>query len=322
MVRFLGSAILLICMILSGCASIKVASDYEQALRAFQKQLYADAETHLQSALRQKPRNERSLSLQGWVFFKMGMMEESEKVFKLAYQINPENISTVEGLAWIDYAKGQNQDAKNRFRKMIKYALAHFNNPYWADYPIADREYIQSVHSNANYGLGLIAKRMGQWDLARKYLEEAINRPSASIDLEEMRSLLVEILFELREFKQALTHYQILKSGRENSSFFLNRYAWCLYQTGNIEEAKPFFLKSRALIASEAERYRGTSTVQNVTGKLIAKRIAETYYGLALIYAKEKNMEEGRKELSFALSLSPFFHSPEEITKVFKPFPE
>jgi tetratricopeptide (TPR) repeat protein len=250
------------------------------------------------------------------------MMEESEKYFELANRINPENVSAMEGLAWIDYVKGRNESAEKRFQKMIKYAEEHFRNPYWREYPLADQGYIQSVHSNANYGLGLIAKRMGRWDLARKYLEEAINQPNQSIDLEEMRSLLAEILFGFGEFEQALIHYQILILGREASFFYLNRYAWCLYRNGKIEEAKSLFLKSKALIALEAERYRGTSTVQNTTEKLMAKRIAETYYGLAILYAKERNMEEGKKELIFALSLSPFFHSPEEIIKAFKSISE
>ncbi|MBM4346663.1 MAG: hypothetical protein FJ107_00870 [Deltaproteobacteria bacterium] len=322
MVRFLGSAILFICLALSGCASLKISTDYERALVAFQKQLYGETETHLQSALRQNPHHEKSLSLQGWVSFKIGMMEEAEKYFELANRINPENVSTVEGLAWIDYVKGRNETAEERFRKMLKYAEEHFRHPYWKEYPPADRGYIQSVHSNANYGLGLIAKRMGRLDLARQYLEKALNVPNQSIDHEEMRPLLAEIFFGLGEFREALIHYQNLISGKEASFFYLNRYAWCLYRIGKAEEAKSFFLKSKALIALEAERYRGTSTVQDTTGKLIAKRIAETYYGLALIHAKERNMEEGRKELSFALSLSPFFHSPEEITKVFKSFPE
>ena len=322
MVRFLGHAILFICLALSGCVSLKAGTDYERALIAFQKQLYGEAGTHLQSALRQNPHHEKSLSLQGWVFFKIGMTEESEKVFELASRINPENVSTVEGLAWIDYAKGRNEAAEERFRKMLKYAEEHFRHPYWNEYPPVDRGYIQSVHSNANYGLGLIAKRMGRLDLARQYLEKALNVPNQSIDHEEMRSLLAEILFGLGEFREALIHYQNLISGKEASFFYLNRYAWCLYRIGKAEEAKSFFLKSKALIALEAERYRGTSTVQDTTGKLMAKRISETYYGLALIYANEKNMEEGKKELSFALSLSPFFHSSEEIIKAFKSIPE
>lgn len=322
MSRLLGRWLLSICLVLTGCAALKTSADFEQALNAFQSGNYGEAETHLQSALKQRPQDDKSLSLRGWIFFKMGLMEEAEKSFESAGRINPKNISTVEGLAWINYAKGLNKASEDKFRQMIDYAEEHFRNPYWTEYPLTDRQYIHSVHSNASYGLGLVAKRMGRWKRARKYLEEAINQPNQLIDPEEMRSHLAEILFGLGEYRLALPHYQKLLSGKGAGLFLLNRYAWCLYQTGKTGEAKSIFLKAKSLLSSEVERYRGSSTVQNMTDKLIAKRMAEPYYGLALIHAKEENVQEGMKELSTALSLSPFFHSPDELLKFLRLYPQ
>ncbi|MDI6761568.1 MAG: tetratricopeptide repeat protein [Thermodesulfobacteriota bacterium] len=318
----LGQWLLSICLVLTGCAVLKTNVGYEQALNAFQSGNYGEAETHLQSELKQRPQDDKSLSLRGWIFFKMGLMEEAEKYFESASRINPKNISTGEGLAWIYYAKGLNEASEKKFRQMIDYAEKHFQNPYWEEYLWADRQYILSIHSNANYGLGLISKRMGRWEPARKYLEEAINQPNPLIDPEEMRSHLVEVLFGLGEYRLALPHYQKLLSGKEAGLSLLNRYAWCLYQTGKTGEAKSTFLKAKSLFSSEVERYRGSSTVQNMTEKLIAKRMAETYYGLALIHAKEGNAREGMKELSIALSLSPFFHSPDELLKFLRSYPQ
>jgi len=314
--------LLFLLLMLTGCAPLKTHVDYERGLMAFQRGLYSEAEVHLQSALQQRPTDEKSLSLQGWVFFKTGLMEEAEKYFESANRINPGNIGTLEGLAWIYYAKGLNEASQDKFRRMIDYAEKHFGDPYWSEYPFADRQYIHSVHSNASYGLGLIAKRMERLEQARKYLEAAINQPNQFIDSEEMRSHLAETLFGLKEYRLALSHYQKLLYGKEAELSLLNRYAWCLYQTGKAEEAKAVFLRAKSLLSSDVERYRGSSTVQNMTEKLIAKRMAETYYGLALIHAKEGNVHEGMKELSFALSLSPFFHAPDELLKVFGTIPQ
>ncbi|MDI7260688.1 MAG: tetratricopeptide repeat protein [Thermodesulfobacteriota bacterium] len=316
----LGLWFIPILLVLMGCAALKTTVYYDRALKAFQEQRYEEAEVYLHSALEQNPQDEKSLSLQGWTYFKRGQLEEAEKFFEKANRANPENIGAIEGLAWIHYTKGRNETSEEKFRKMIQYAENHLRNPYWTEYPSSDQEYIHSLHSNASYGLGLIAKRTGGWHLARKYLEEAIHQPNQFINPEEMRPDLAEILFGLAEYGPALMHYQKLLSGRETHPFLLNRYAWCLYHTGKVEEAKSLFLKSKNLFSSDAEFYRDSATPQNTTEKLLAKRIAEPYYGLALIYAKEKNLQEAIKELTLALNISPFFHHPEEIVTVFSSY--
>jgi tetratricopeptide (TPR) repeat protein len=198
---------------------------------------------------------------------------------------------------------------------MIDYAEEHFRNPYWSEYSSEDRLYIHSVHSNANYGLGLIANRMGRLEQARKYLEEAINQPNQFIHPDEIRSHLAETLFRLKDYRLALIHYQKLLRSRETDLTFLNRYAWCLYQTGKTREAKSVFLKVKSFLSPQVDLYRGSSSVQDMTEKLLAKRMAEAYYGLAIIHAKEGNVHEGIKEFSTAFSLSPFFHSPDELLR-------
>ena len=98
-----------------------------------------------------------------------------------------------------------------------------FHHPYWKQYPVSDRIGIVFIHSNASYGLGVIAKRLGQWDLAQKYLEEAIRQPNSWIDPMEMRSHLVEILLEHGPFKEASIQYQPLMASKEAGFFDLNR---------------------------------------------------------------------------------------------------
>lgn len=308
-------------LLATGCAPLRTSVDYERGLIAFHKGLYGEAETHLQSSLRQSPKDEKSLSLQGWVFFRIGRMGEAKKYFASASLINPQNISAIEGLAWIDYLEGLNEASEIKFKRMTDYAETHFRNPYWSEYSSEDRLYIHSVHSNANYGLGLIANRMGRLERARQYLEEAINQPNQFIDPDEIRFHLAETLFGLKDYRQALIHYQELLRTHETDFSFLNRYAWCLYQTGKTREAKTVFLKAKSFLSSEVDYYRGSSSVQNMTEKLLAKRMAEAYYGLAIILAKEGNVKEGMKELSTAFSLSPFFHSPDELFMLQNPHP-
>jgi tetratricopeptide (TPR) repeat protein len=311
----------LLLLILTGCTSVKTTIDYEHSLRAFQKGLYAEADLHLRSALQKRPQDEKLLSLQGWVFFKMGRLDEAEIYFEKASQLQPNNIATVEGLAWIYYLRGLNEAAQKNFSKMIDHATRHLLNSSWPDYPEADRRYLLSIHSSGNYGLGLIAKRMGQWHKAHSHLEEALKQPNLFIDAAEIRFQVAEILFTLRRYDLALPHYKKLIPEDEVNFLLLNRYAWCLYQVGETEEAKSIFLKSKRHIASAEEGYRRPSMILSVTEKLIAKRMAEPHYGLALIYVREKNLSEAIKELTLALQLSPFFHSPDEIVTTFSPFP-
>lgn len=317
-----GALLISILLGMLGCATFRAEMEYDQALKAFKDHHYGIAEGHLHSALKKNPTDERATSLLGWVRFKQGKSEEAGKLFTEAYQRNPENLATIEGLGWIYYLDGQDEDAEKEFRKLIKLAERHFKNPLWRYYQPNDRETIQSLHSEANYVLGLIAKRKGMWAAARTHFKNALSWPNQFIDHEIIVRELADTLFQLEEYQAATISYKEFLSKHPEDLSLLNRYAWCLYQSGDIQEAKSFFLRSKELSLTVAEFYQETFSNQTVTQRLYAKRIAEPYYGLALIYVKERQLGAALEELITALKISPFFHHPKEITLLLDRYPE
>jgi tetratricopeptide (TPR) repeat protein len=320
--RFRVALLVPILLGMVGCITLRAGIEYNQALQAFENHRYEIAEDHLQSVLRKNPEDERATSLLGWVRFKQGRTEEAGKLFTEAYQRNPENIGTMEGLGWTYYLYGQDENAEKEFKKLITYTEKNFENPNWPYYEPNNRETIQSIHSEANYALGLIAKRRGILGGARIYFENALSRPNQFIDRETIAGELADTLFQLGEYKAAAIFYKEFFSKNPQDLFLLNRYAWCLYQIGNIEEAKSFYLKSKELSRLVVEFYQEFLGSQSVTQRLYARRMAEPYYGLALIYVKEKRLDAAQEELATALKISPFFHHPKEIALLLDQYPE
>ena len=229
---------------------------------------------------------------------------------------------TIEGLGWVQYSIGQDEEAEKNFNKLIQYAEKHFVNPNWQYYERNDREIVQSIYSEGSFGLGLIAKRQGKWEEARHRLDEAFTQPNRFIDHDTIGKELADILFQLRDYKAAAIFYKNSISQNPLDSFLLNRYAWCLYQSGNDEEAKSIFLRSKELSSSAEGFSQDFFSSQSVTQRIRAKRIAETYNGLALNYIKQGRHDEAEEELASALRISPYFNHPHEISLLLAQHPE
>ncbi len=305
-----------------GCSTLKGGAEYGQALQAFKSHQYEIAEGHLTLALKKNPGNERATSLLGWVRFKQGRIEEALRLFAEAYERNSENAGTVEGLGWTYYLNGQDEHAEREFETLIKFTVKHLQNPNWQYYETNDRAFIQSIHSDANYALGLIAQRRGMLAVARRHFEEAMRLPNQFIDREIIARELADTLFRLGEYEAAGILYKEFLSKNSEDLACLNRYAWCLYQTGSMKEAKHLFLRSKELSLFNSGSYQESLGSQSVTQRIYAKRMAEPYYGLALIYEKEGRLVAAKGELATALKISPYFHHPKEITLLLDQYPE
>ncbi len=321
----LGSALIVTLFFLPGilsCGTIRGGTEYDRALQAYKDHQYGVAQGLLGSTLKHHPGDERAISLLGWVYFRQGRVEEAGKLFADADRINPENIVTVEGIGWIGYTLGQNEKAEENFKKLLRFGEKHFWNPDWAYYDRNDREIIQSIYSEGSFGLGLIATRQGTWEEARDHLERAFTHPNRFIGHDTIAKELADILFQLGDYKRAAFIYKDLISQNPLNTLLLNRYAWCLYQSGNHQEAKQIFVRSKELSSVGEEFRHDLFGSQSVTQRLRAKKIAEPYYGLALIYIKERRFDAAQEELASALKISPYFHHPHEISLLLAQYPE
>jgi tetratricopeptide (TPR) repeat protein len=303
---------------IAGCAALKENLDYNRALEDFRKNRLETSEGYIQAALQEKPSDERAISLLGWIRFKEGRTVEARDSFEKAETLNPENPGTIEGLAWIYYGQGKDGEAENKFQKLLEYSQKHLQDPYWGYYSVEDKDFITSVDSDANYGLGLIAKRRGLWLKARAYFERALNQFNQYIPREPITRELADTLFEIGEYRLAMVQYRDLIPYSPQDFSLLNRYAFCLYQTGNMKEAQFYYEQAKKIISSTAKYYSQYKGVKSLTQKLYAKRIAECYYGLSLMDGKERRLEAARENLAFALKISPYFHHPDEVVQLFQ----
>jgi tetratricopeptide (TPR) repeat protein len=249
-------------------------------------------------------------------------VEEARKLFVEAGRINSENTMTIEGLAWTQYTFGEDEKAEKNFKKLIQYADKHFYNPDWPYYDRNDREIIQSFYSEASFGVGLIARRRGKWEQARGRFEEAITHPNRFIDHDLMSKELADVLFQLQDYKSAAIFYKESVSRHPLNASLLNRYAWCLYQSGNNAEARSIFFRSKELTSRPEELNQNLFSDQGVTQSLRRRRMAEPYYGLALIDIRENRLDAAQEELASALKISPYFHHPHEIALLLTRHPE
>lgn len=295
------------------CALLRSDIEYRRGVEAFNHGHYDLAEGYLQVSLQHHPKDPKKLSLLGWAILKQGRIQEAERFFSMAEKLDPRDIGTMEGLGWIYFQYGKDEEAKKKFIQLMEYAEGHIWSPFWNDYPRSDREFIQSLCSEANYGLGLIAKRHGRWEVAKKYFENALNHPNSFIDPYGIALELADSLFRLGEYEAAAFHYKRSISKDPFNPSLLNRLAWCLFKIGETKEAKSLFLKSKEFSAYRPGGFPISSEGQTPSQKIYAKKMAEPYFGLALIYSREGEMRAAREELASALRISPYFHHPEEI---------
>ncbi len=307
---------------MTGCATIKESLNYSRALEEFKKNRYDSSEEYLQAALRTNPSDEKAISLLGWIRLREGRTAEAEELFTKAEKLNPENPGTIEGLGWIYYSQGEDGRAEEKFQKLAGYAQKHLQNSDWRDYSSEDQEFIQSIDSDANYALGLIARRRGLWPQARAYFERALNQLNRFVLRETISRDLADAYFETREYKLAAEQYKNLLSHNPRDPFLLGEYAFCLYQTGNLGEARDYYEQAEKLNSAVAKFYSEFKGNQTISQKLSAKRIAEPYYGLALVYARERKFEAARKELAMGMKISPFSRHPDEIVRLFREHPD
>jgi len=156
------------------------------------------------------------------------------------------------------------------------------------------------MHSEANYALGLLPKEGECWKGSSDFFEQALNQFNQFISRDTIAKDLADTLFHLEEYKVAAILYKEFLSENSKDLSLLNRYAWCLYQTGNIEEAKSLYLRSKELSLLAGEYYQKPWETKVLLNEFMPREWRKPYYGLALIYAREKRFIAAQGELATA----------------------
>ena len=130
---------------------------YQEGLNHFQKKNYYLSMQSLEKALQLKSDYPEALGVLGWDYIKVGRALDAEAIFTKKYEKNNADISAIQGLAWSKFALGKNEESEKYFNTELKWANDFFTKDNWIFFGPSDKEYIESIYSDANYGLASLA---------------------------------------------------------------------------------------------------------------------------------------------------------------------
>ncbi|MEW6664460.1 MAG: tetratricopeptide repeat protein [Thermodesulfobacteriota bacterium] len=152
--------------LLSGCATVtqhyQAWNEYRTGLALFKAEKYGEAREHVKAALDLLPDKSQFLALLGWTFYRQSRIEEARRLFLRVLESEHKGVAGPQGLAWVDYSLGRYDSSEEWFKKELDWATDHMEGPDWVYYGEADKRYVDSIRSDAAYGLGLIALARGR----------------------------------------------------------------------------------------------------------------------------------------------------------------
>ena len=235
------AVLLLGSVLLQGCASIKSYSDFEHGTDLFKNQQYYAAHEYALDAHMQDPQNLKYAALLGWTWLKQGNTQEAEAQFTFILKTEPDNISGLQGMAWVSYDKKEFEKAQRLFEKDIAWAQKHIQNDSWQYYPPNDRLYVQSILSDGCYGLGLIGVALHKYSIAADEFQKALKYQNSFIGTTPIKTALADNYYSQKDYGLAGEVYlELLQSNLNNPSAF-NGLLWCIQMSGDNLGAEKVF---------------------------------------------------------------------------------
>lgn len=243
-------------------------SDYQEGLSAFEKKDYEKSFQFLQKALKKDPKNIEANQLLGFVYFQLNRLKEAENTFLEVQKISKNNDRVFRGLGWIYFLYGKNDESKKFFKEEIGWANNHFNNSnYDPYYPYEDKAYIESTYSDGNYGLGLLAKRAGDYKTAVIHLENAIKKHNQFSEKSEIITALGDCYLEQYKYSDAAAIYsKAISENKKNLTAHL-KLAWSYYYDKKYDMAEKAFEKAQDTVKESVEAAYGLALSRNMLGK-------------------------------------------------------
>ena len=142
--------LLLILQIVTGCAARNGEQFFQKGEEFYKTGDFETAHKYALDALKETPEKFQYRVLLGWIHFRKGNIREAFHIFSRLYEREKDNIQAVQGLAWSSYSMGK-EDAGFWFNKELQWAGQQIEHP---DRSLFSRTYIQSIASDAHYGVG------------------------------------------------------------------------------------------------------------------------------------------------------------------------
>ncbi|RJR51767.1 MAG: tetratricopeptide repeat protein [Desulfobacteraceae bacterium] len=286
----IGGAIGLLVMagLFSGCATVgrqyNAWSEYRTGVKLFRAEKYGEAHEHAKAAVAILPDRPEFLTLLGWTLFRQSRIEEARKLFTRVHQMDKEGVAGAQGLAWADYAQGKYDSAQKWFFEQQKWAKDHMEKSDWIYYGPSDTLYVNSIRSDAAYGLGLIALARGRAKESEVFLKEALAYPNDFAGHGPILTAFGDFYFKRKDYEKARLHYEKALALKEDILTDAKR-AWSLYHLGDKSGADQVFLR---LASSSNDRRPGL-------------------YGLVFTRHDLGKVGEAKERLKELIRIDPYF---------------
>jgi tetratricopeptide (TPR) repeat protein len=228
-----ASILLLGVAFLQGCASLNSEFEYRKGAELFKNQQYQPAHAYALDAHQQSPDNLKYTALLGWTWLKQGNVQEAEPLFSSILQSKPDDISGLQGMAWVDYSKKEFQKAQSLFEKDITWAEHHTHSETWNFYAADDQLYVRSILSDSYYGLGLIDIARQRYDASIGDLEKSLRYPNSFIGASPVKAALADALYLQKDYRRAGKISLDLLKDDLNTPYVLNRLLWSIQMSGD-----------------------------------------------------------------------------------------
>jgi tetratricopeptide (TPR) repeat protein len=282
------AASIAIAFLLSGCATVahqfKAEGEFRKGLELFRAEKYGEARKHVEAALVLSPDRPELLGLLGWIFFKQSRIEEARNLFSRVNEMESKGVSGAQGLAWVEYVQGRYDISEKWFVQELDWARDHMGKPEWIYYGIQDTQFVDSIRSDAAYGLGLIAIARGRSKDAESFLTEAVAHPNSFTGHGPIFTAFGDLYFASKDYEKAGIYYQKALALEEDSGTAAKR-VWCIYHLGDARGADKDFLQ---LLSTSSDR-------------------RPALYGLVFTRHKLEKMEEAKGYLKELIRIDPYF---------------
>jgi tetratricopeptide (TPR) repeat protein len=279
--------------LLTGTAQAQT-DHYKAGLDAFNAGKYPEAQAALLSAAQDPFKAKEAKQLLAFVYMNQNRLADAEKVLGELGKYAQEP-GTVQGLAWLQFYKGNYAEAAKYFDKEIDWGKEHIRNKLYQNYYSRDDKlFIESIVSDGRFGLGLIAERQNRLSEAIKQTDLATEYKNMFVGRKKIYTKLGDLYYAQKNYSDALSAYRKAVSTKadettgkdlaEQDAEALLKAGWTNYELKKFDDAAKLF-----------EQVLGTG-----------KYPADARYGLTLTHVAQGKADLATADLTKLFELNPY----------------
>lgn len=226
-----------------GCAGVEAQKRYDAGLQNFQKTKdYDQAIKELNEAIKLDPKDAKAYNLLGWSYVKKGKLDLAFPHFQKAVELDPKNISALGGLGLYYYTFAKDKEAIETAQKTMTLTNKVIQSEDFIYYDAEGKKFFNDFQGDSYAIIGMASHRLGKFEDAIRYLENALKKPASWADPKDLRLHLGQSLQAAKKFDQALEEYSGILSMDPKSVGALAGRGWLYLQQSKPDEAeKDFF---------------------------------------------------------------------------------